>query len=110
MSLRYLYNTKAPWERICPGCGRVIERNIALHGDQPWHYGCLNLAKKKKYRCIGCGAVLNTLETVKATIAGREERHCGFCGSPVQPLYTWRPPIVNIAGGGIVVAQRQVST
>jgi len=103
MSLRYLYNTKAPWERICPGCGRVIKRNIALHGDQPWHYGCLQEAKKKKYRCKSCGAILNTLETVRVSIIGREIRSCGFCGSSsIEWLY--QPPIIDI------VPHREVSS
>jgi hypothetical protein len=100
MSLRYLYR-KAPWERICTGCGRVIQRNIALHGTQPWHYGCLQEAKRKKYRCRSCGAMLNTLETVKVTVIGRDVRSCGFCGSTgVIPIYTWTPPEVNVIPEG----------
>lgn len=108
MSLRYLYNKLAPWERICPVCGRVIERNIALHEEEPYHYGCLQQAKQVKWRCQGCFAVLNTLETVKANVAGREERHCGLCGSPVLQ-FGWRPPALNIAGGGIVIVERGIS-
>jgi len=109
MSLRYWYRKSAK-ERICFICGRVIQRNIALHEGEPVHYGCLQQAKQKKYRCGNCGAALNTLETVKVTVAGRELRHCGYCGSPVQPLYTWSPQPLNIAGGGIVIVQRQVSS
>jgi len=103
MSLRYWYR-KAAKERICFLCDQVIQRNIALYQGEPVHYGCLQKALVKKYKCMGCFAVLNTLETVKANVAGREERHCGYCGSPVQPLYTYQPPIINI------IPHREVST
>ena len=103
MSLRYWYRKSAK-ERICLLCGGIIQRNIALHEGEPVHYGCLQKALVKKYKCMGCFAVLNTLDTVKANVAGREERHCGYCGSPVQPLYTYQPPIINI------IPHREVST
>jgi len=109
MSLRYLYNKLAPWERICPVCGRVIERNIALHEEEPYHYGCLQQAKQVKWRCQGCYSLLTTLETVRATVAGQQVRGCARCGSPVKPLHTWSPPPLSIAGGGIVIVERGIS-
>ena len=98
MSLRYLYRKYGASRRICEGCGRVIHRNIAVHRGELWHYGCLMEAKKKRWRCLGCGAALSKLETSETTILGETERSCGYCGSTaLAPLHTW-PREITIVG------------
>lgn len=97
MSLRYLYRKFKPEQRICPGCGRSIQRNIAVHEGELWHYGCLQEAKKKRYRCMVCGAVLSRFEVSESLILGEKQLGCGVCGGDVQPLGGPQP--IRIAGG-----------
>jgi len=100
MSLRYLYRTLAPEERICPSCGKPILRNIAVYEGDLWHYGCLQEAKRVKWRCRSCYAQLSTLQTIRATVGDQVIRACTRCGGQVEPLYTWAPPQVNVIPEG----------
>ena len=78
--LRYLYR-KPSSQRVCPGCGRVIDRNITLHEGEPWHHGCLMKAKRRRHLCLSCGAELSDLELSSFNFNGETKRSCGFCGS-----------------------------
>jgi hypothetical protein len=99
MSLRYLYRVKSPAELVCQGCGRVVQRNIAVFNDEMWHYGCLNEAKRFKYRCAGCGADLRTLDTISVTLIGETVKSCRFCGGVrLDPLYPHGYPPFEIPG------------
>jgi len=84
MALRYLYRKLSKEERRCPYCGKVIQRNIAVHRGRYYHYGCLQEAKMKRYRCQNCGAVLSWLEIGEAEVLGRRVRSCPYCGGPVR--------------------------
>ena len=95
-ALRYLYE-RPKSQRTCPGCLKVIKRNIALHEGETWHYGCLLKAATYKYRCLQCGSRLRGLDTSTVYILDQPERSCRFCGSTgLQPLYG--PPLITIAG------------
>lgn len=103
MSLRYLYRKYGSRDRVCRGCGKTIQRNIAIHQGEFWHYGCLMEDKQKRYRCLDCYRTLSTLETTESSIMGHPVRSCGYCGSTqIQPLSTWSPQTVNILHGRLM--------
>jgi len=97
MALRYLYRELSSSRRRCRGCGKTIRRNIALHKGELWHYGCLQEARQKRYRCLDCGAILSRLELVEGSSLGVDYLACGSCGSTrIRTLREWRPVPIGI--------------
>jgi len=47
VSLRYLYRLPEE-DRICPGCGKPIQRNIFRYGNDLLHYGCYRKLKARE--------------------------------------------------------------
>ena len=86
MALRYLYRKVPDEERKCEYCGKVIKRNIALYKGRYYHYGCLQLAREKRYRCTRCGAILSWLEIGEADVLGKTVRGCPYCGGKVRRI------------------------
>ena len=96
MALRYLYNLPAS-KRICRACGKVIKRNIAVYKGELFHYGCLQEWRKKRYRCLDCGAILSRLELVEGSSLGVDYLACGVCGSTrIAPLREGGTPRITI--------------
>jgi hypothetical protein len=77
-------------ERICEGCGREVQRNLALFDGKPYHFGCLKKTRgRPTHQCLDCGSFLTRRGIVTTYIGGGVKvRSCVHCGSPMlKPLH-----------------------
>jgi hypothetical protein len=82
------YRTLPISERYCTGCGDLIERNLALHDGDLFHWGCLKNTERFGHTvaiCYGCFSFLTNSKIARISYdaSGADSaKQCALCGSP----------------------------
>lgn len=88
MALRWVYRKIPADKRTCVVCGKTIDRNAYIENGNLYHFGCYNLEKGKKFKCVECLGECNGLETPMVD-GVRACPHCGNVGT-LRNMWWWK--------------------
>jgi len=91
MSDRIVYRNVPLQQRICSYhlCHKPIIRNIARTKEgRLWHWGCLQSARDKQYKCLDC---YGTFDATQAILEEKQK----LCGDDIKELFGLICPICS---------------